>query len=60
MSLLRLTATRSSNSLIARPAMFTARGYASGPGGSDAGATATSTSFKDREQVCMRMDGHAL
>lgn len=51
MSLLRTSAPRSLLAS-ARPLMNTSvRTYAGGPGGSDAGATASSTGFKNREQV---------
>ncbi|CAO1615817.1 unnamed protein product [Parajaminaea phylloscopi] len=47
MSLLRTTAARS---LRSNTAVFGAmRGYAAGPGGSDAGATANASSYKNRE-----------
>lgn len=54
MSLLRSTTT-ASRAIQRSPLMFNSiRTYASGPGGSDVGATATSTGFKDREQVSCR------
>lgn len=53
MSLLRTSATRSL--LRSNTAMLGGlRGYAGGPGGSDSGATANATSFKNREQVSQR------
>ncbi|PWN21042.1 hypothetical protein BCV69DRAFT_298833 [Microstroma glucosiphilum] len=50
MSLLRTSAPRSLLAS-ARPIMnISVRTYAGGPGGSDTGATASSTGFKNREQ----------
>ncbi|CAO1634340.1 unnamed protein product [Sympodiomycopsis kandeliae] len=47
MSLLRTSASRA----ISRSTMFNSvRTYAAGPGGSDTGATANASGFKDREQ----------
>lgn len=55
MSLLRTTTLRTSSVLLRAPAVasMTVRGYAAGPGGSDSGATASSTGFKQREQVSL-------
>lgn len=53
MSLLRTSASRA----ISRSTMFNSvRTYAAGPGGSDAGHTASSTGFREREQVSGSID----
>ena len=52
MSLLRTSVSRA----ISRSTMFNSvRTYAAGPGGSDAGHTASSTGFREREQVSERI-----